>query len=39
MKRKDYKEVSLEPEDYGGSDYFDDRSLSSWAAAGREDND
>jgi hypothetical protein len=39
MKRKDYKEVSPEPKDYGGSDYSDDRSLSSWAAAGREDND
>jgi hypothetical protein len=36
MKRKDYKEVSPEPEDYGGSD---DRSPSSWAAARREDND
>jgi hypothetical protein len=39
MKRKDYKEVSPEPNDYGGSDYSDDRSPSSWAAAGREDND
>jgi hypothetical protein len=39
MKRKDYKEVSPEPKDYGGSDYSDDRSLSSWAAARREDND
>jgi hypothetical protein len=39
MKRKDYKEVSPEPKDYGGSDYFDDRSPSSWAAAGRDDND
>jgi hypothetical protein len=39
MKRKDYKEVSPEPKDYGGSDYSDDRSLSSWAAAGRDDND
>jgi hypothetical protein len=39
MKRKDYKEVSLEPKDYGGSDYSDDRSPSSWAAAGRDDND
>jgi hypothetical protein len=38
MKRKDYKEVSPEPKDYGGSDYSDDRSPSSWAAAGR-DND
>jgi hypothetical protein len=36
MKRK---EVSLEPKDYGGSDYSDDRSPSSWAAAGRDDND
>jgi hypothetical protein len=39
MKRKDYKEVSPEPKDYGGSDYSDDRSPSSRAAAGREDND
>jgi hypothetical protein len=39
MKRKDYKEVSPEPKDYGGSDYSDDRSPSSSAAAGREDND
>jgi hypothetical protein len=39
MKRKDYKEVSPDPKEYGGSDYSDDRSLSSWAAAGREDND
>jgi hypothetical protein len=39
MKRKDYKEVLLEPKDYGDSDYSDDRSPSSWAAAGREDND
>jgi hypothetical protein len=39
MKRKDYKEVSPEPKDYGASDYSDDRSLSSWAAAGRDDND
>jgi hypothetical protein len=39
MKRKDYKEVSPEPKDYRDSDYFDDRSPSSWAAAGREDND
>jgi hypothetical protein len=39
MKRKDYKEVSPEPKDYGDSDYFDDRSPSSWAAAGRDDND
>jgi hypothetical protein len=39
MKRKDYKEVSPEPKDYGGSDYSDDGSLSSLAAAGREDND
>jgi hypothetical protein len=29
MKRKDYKEVSPEPKDYGGSDYSDDRSPSS----------
>jgi hypothetical protein len=39
MKRKDYKEVSLEPMDYGGSDYSDDRSPSSWAVTGRDDND
>jgi hypothetical protein len=39
MKRKDYKEVSPEPKDYGGSDYSDDRSPSSWEAAGRDDND
>jgi hypothetical protein len=39
MKRKDYKEASPEPNDYGGSDYFDDRRPSSWAAAGRDDND
>jgi hypothetical protein len=37
MKRKDYKEVSLEPKDYGGSDYSDHRSQSSWAATGRDD--
>jgi hypothetical protein len=39
MKRKDYKEVSPEPKDYGGSDYSDDHSPSSWAATGRDDND
>jgi hypothetical protein len=39
MKRKDYKEVSPEPKDYGDSDYSDDRSPSSWAAAGRDEND
>jgi hypothetical protein len=39
MKRKDYKEVSPEPKDYGDSDYSDDRSPSSWGAAGRDDND
>jgi hypothetical protein len=39
MKRKDYKEVSPEPKDYGGRDYSDDRSPSSWVAAGRDDND
>jgi hypothetical protein len=39
MKRKDYKDVSPEPKDYGGSDYSDDRSRSSWAAARRDDND
>jgi hypothetical protein len=38
MKRKDYKEVSPKPKDYGGSDYSDDRSPSSWAAAGIDDN-
>jgi hypothetical protein len=32
MKRKDYKEVSPEPKDYGDRDYSDDRSPSSWAA-------
>jgi hypothetical protein len=39
MKRKDYKEVSPKPKDYGDSDYSDDRSQSSWAAVGRDDND
>jgi hypothetical protein len=39
MKREDYKEVSPEPKDYGGSEYSDDRSPSSWAATGRDDND
>jgi hypothetical protein len=39
MKQKDYKEASPEPKDYGGSDYSDDRSPSSWAAAGRDNND
>jgi hypothetical protein len=39
MKRKDYKEASPEPKDYWGSDYSDDRSPSSWVAAGRDDND
>jgi hypothetical protein len=39
MKRKDYKEVSPEPKDYGGSDYSDDRNPSSWAAARRDIND
>jgi hypothetical protein len=38
MKRKDYKEVSPEPKDCGDSDYSDDRSLSLWATAGRDDN-
>jgi hypothetical protein len=38
MKRKDYKETP-ESKDYGGSDYPDDHSPSSWAAVGREDND
>jgi hypothetical protein len=32
MKRKDYKEVSPEPKNYGDSDYSDDRSPSSWTA-------
>jgi hypothetical protein len=39
IKRKDYKEVSPELKDYGDSDYSDDRSPSSWAAAGRDDDD
>jgi hypothetical protein len=39
MKRKNYKEVSPEPKDYGGRDYSDDRSPSSWATTGRDDND
>jgi hypothetical protein len=39
MKRKDYKEVPPKPKDYGGSDYSDGRSPSSWAATGRDDND
>jgi hypothetical protein len=39
MKRKNYKEKTPEPKDYGDSDFFDDRSPSSWAAAGRDDND
>jgi hypothetical protein len=39
MKRKNYKEKMPEPKDYGGSDYSDDRCPSSWAAAGRDDND
>jgi hypothetical protein len=39
MKRKDYKEVSPEPKDYGGSEYSDDRSPSSRAATRRDDND
>jgi hypothetical protein len=39
MKQKEYKEVSPEPKDYGGSNYSDDCSLSSWAAARRNDND
>jgi hypothetical protein len=39
MKRKDYKDLSPEPKDYGGSDYSEDRSPSSWAAAGRDGND
>jgi hypothetical protein len=39
MKRKDYKEVSPKPKDYGGSGYSDDRCPSSWATVRREDND
>jgi hypothetical protein len=39
MKRKDYKEVSPEPKDYGDSDYSDDCSPSSWAFAKKDDND
>jgi hypothetical protein len=39
MKRKDYKEASPESKDYGDSDHSDDRSPSSWVAAGRDDND
>jgi hypothetical protein len=39
MKQKDYKEVSPEPKDYGGSDYSDDRSPSLWTVTRREDND
>jgi hypothetical protein len=39
MKRKNYKEVSPEPKDYGVGNYSDDRSPSSWAATGRDDND
>jgi hypothetical protein len=30
MKRKDYKEASPEPKDYGGSDYSDDNDLYIW---------
>jgi hypothetical protein len=39
IKRKYYKEASPEPKDYGGSDYSNDRSPSSWAAVGRDDDD
>ena len=40
IKRKSYKEKTPEPMDlYGDSDFSDDRSPSSWAAAGRDDND
>jgi hypothetical protein len=39
MKRKDYKEMSHEPKDYGGNDYSNDHSPSSWAATRRDDND
>jgi hypothetical protein len=38
-EEEDYKEVSPEPKDYGGTDYSDDCRLSLWAAAGRDDND
>jgi hypothetical protein len=31
--------VSPEPKDYGGCDYSDDHSPSSWADAGRDDDD
>jgi hypothetical protein len=39
MKRKNYKEKTLEPKDYGDSDFSDDRSPSSWAAVEKDDND
>jgi hypothetical protein len=39
MNRKAYKEVSPKPKDCGDCYYSDDRSSSSWAAAGRDDND
>jgi hypothetical protein len=38
MKRKNYKQESPEPKDYVMSHYSDDRSPSSWAATGRDDN-
>jgi hypothetical protein len=40
VKRKSYRENTPEPKDlYGDSDLSDDRSPSSWAIAGRDDND
>jgi hypothetical protein len=39
MKRNDYKEVSPKPKDYGGSVYYNDRSLSSWATDKRKHNE
>jgi hypothetical protein len=38
MKRMDYNKVSPEPKDYGDSNYSDNRSPSSWATTGRDDN-
>jgi hypothetical protein len=39
MNKKDYKEETPKPKDYGGIYYFDDCSPSSWVAAGRDNND
>jgi hypothetical protein len=39
MKRKYYTEVSPESKDCEGSDYSEDRSSSSWAVAGNDDNE